>query len=74
MKVQKNSHGDRFAEFTDSYGKPCALQESNELLLWFGADFGGHFCGRMHLSRAQVQDLLPLLQHFAETGNLPEES
>lgn len=26
---------------------------------------------RMHLSRAQVVELLPTLQHFAETGELP---
>jgi len=28
---------------------------------------------RMHLTQAQVRELLPLLQHFAETGELPEE-
>jgi hypothetical protein len=28
--------------------------------------------GRMHLNRQMVRDLLPLLQHFAETGELPE--
>ena len=27
---------------------------------------------RMHLSQRQVKELLPLLQHFAETGSLPE--
>lgn len=27
---------------------------------------------RMHLSQSMVRDLLPLLQHFAETGRLPE--
>lgn len=27
---------------------------------------------RMHLAREQVQELLPILQHFAETGELPE--
>lgn len=29
---------------------------------------------RMHLTRDQVAALLPLLQHFAETGELPKES
>ena len=29
--------------------------------------------GRMHLSQQQVYDLLPILQHFAETGKLPGE-
>lgn len=27
---------------------------------------------RMHLTQEQVQKLLPILQHFAETGNLPQ--
>ncbi|HBO4749107.1 TPA: hypothetical protein L4V19_002220 [Pseudomonas aeruginosa] len=27
---------------------------------------------RMHLTQEQVVELLPLLQHFAETGELPE--
>lgn len=27
---------------------------------------------RMHLTRKMVKDLLPILQHFAETGELPE--
>jgi len=26
---------------------------------------------RMHLSRDQVRELLPILQHFADTGELP---
>lgn len=29
---------------------------------------------RMHLTQAHVKALLPLLQHFAETGELPEET
>lgn len=28
---------------------------------------------RMHLSRDQVAELLPILQHFVETGELPED-
>jgi len=27
---------------------------------------------RMHLTREQVAELLPVLQHFADTGELPE--
>lgn len=29
---------------------------------------------RMHLTQEQVRALLPLLQHFAETGELPAET
>ena len=28
--------------------------------------------GRMHLSKEQVQDLLPILQHFVNTSDVPE--
>ena len=28
---------------------------------------------RMHLSQDQVKELLPILQHFVDTGELPEE-
>lgn len=28
--------------------------------------------GRMHLTRKQVKQLLPLLQHFVKTGELPQ--
>lgn len=28
---------------------------------------------RMHLSRDQVRDLLPALQHFVDTGELPTQ-
>lgn len=29
---------------------------------------------RMHLSQSQVKELLPILQHFADTGELPSYS
>lgn len=29
---------------------------------------------RMHLSREQVKELLPILKHFVKTGELPEAS
>lgn len=77
-------------KFKDSYGCECSLQESSAATLghiWLGMDkdnkgnpvgeeFEGRRVGaRMHLSRAQVADLLPYLQHFAATGKLglPEE-
>jgi hypothetical protein len=33
---------------------------------------GAATCGRMHLTREMVKNLLPLLHHFVETGELPE--
>lgn len=57
------------------YGDP-AREEGP--MIWLGVDQLGPMegnrkvaDGRMHLSRQRVKDLLPLLQHFAETGSLP---
>lgn len=33
---------------------------------------GALIASRMHLSQEQVKALLPILQHFAESGELPE--
>lgn len=33
---------------------------------------GAMISSRMHLSREHVKELLPILQHFADTGELPE--
>jgi len=35
--------------------------------------FGALTAARMHLTQDQVRELLPLLQHFAEHGELPRE-
>lgn len=32
-----------------------------------------HMTTRMHLSREQVAALLPILEHFVETGDLPDD-
>jgi len=32
-----------------------------------------HMTTRMHLTQEQVKELLPFLQHFAETGELPRQ-
>jgi hypothetical protein len=41
---------------------------------WTPVEFpeGTSFQTRMHLTRAQVKKLLPLLQDFVETGELPQ--
>jgi hypothetical protein len=72
-------------EFRDDYGDYCSLQESSAVdpHIWLGMDkdssgepvgktVDGHKLGaRMHLSQEQVAALIPLLQHFVETGELP---
>ena len=75
------------AEFTDRYAQKCSLQKSSlatEDAIWLGVDntgpqikgpsekFNEELHARMHLTQEQVRDqLLPALQHFAETGDLP---
>ncbi len=76
------------AEFLDMYGQKCSIQKSSiatEDVIWLGVDnTGPHLKGpsweygedvnaRMHLTQEQVRDqLLPALQHFVETGELPK--
>lgn len=66
-------------EFIDRYGEECSLQESSlatESAIWLGQNRGTHHMGkcmaRMHLTVPLVEQLIPKLQHFVETGRLPE--
>ncbi len=64
-----NDRGFLRGEFQDEYGMACSVQKSSvatEDCIWLGRDYY-----RMHLTQAMVADLLPLLQHFVETGDLP---
>lgn len=67
-KLRKTERGFGILEFTDVYDAECSLQESSSVTprIWFGAD--GE---RMHLGVEDVKALLPLLQHFVDTGRLP---
>lgn len=76
-----NDRGFLKGEFTDRYGEKCSIQKSSlatEDCIWLGqdkptVDQNGTFCGcRMHLTQQMAMDLIPLLQHFVETGELPE--
>lgn len=65
------SRGFKIARFADQYGQICSLQKSSIMepeCIWLGADGVGD---RMHLSQEHVRALLPALQHFADTGELP---
>lgn len=75
-----NDRGFLKGSFKDRYGEECSIQKSSlatEDCIWLGCrhetvDKQGRPCGaRMHLTQAMVADLLPLLQHFVETGELP---
>ena len=59
----------------------CSIQKSSlatEDCIWLGCDHEtvdpkGTLCGaRMHLTQSMAADLIPLLQHFVDTGELPQ--
>jgi hypothetical protein len=67
MKIVRGNRGFAWANFRDTYGEPCSLQESSLISphIWLGRDQM-----RMHLSQEQVKELLPMLQAFVETGKI----
>lgn len=81
MDLTTTNRGFDVAVFTDFYGSECSIQKSSlatKDCIWLGVD--KHFnpenegsC-RMHLTRETVRELLPMLQRFAETGELEETS
>lgn len=69
MEIKKTARGFAYVEFTDHYGEKCNIQKSSiatEHCIWMG--IADKDC--MHLSMHQVRAILPLLQHFAETGEI----
>lgn len=76
MQVKITDRGFARADFEDCYGSQCSVQESSlgtEAAIWLGVDkdWNGDEHFRMHLTQQMVASLLPLLQHFAEYGELP---
>lgn len=80
MDVKRTSRGFSLIEFTDRNGEKCSLQKSSiatEDCIWLGSDedpkkhLGQWLGSRMHLSQAQVKELLVPLKFFAKTGRLP---
>jgi hypothetical protein len=60
----------RFArfDFIDRYGEECAIQDSSlasEAAIWLGVNDN-----RMHLTREQVAELVPILQRFLDTDSI----
>ena len=86
MEMQVTDRGFQYITFTDRYGSKCILQKSSlatESAIWFGPrklvlkkrvevplEEGVIGNERMHLTQEQVKTLLPMLQRFAETGEL----
>lgn len=67
-------------DFEDRYGQQCSIQESSlatDEAIWLGVDVtlkGEEIAGRMHLTRQQIKDLLPLLRYFARNGSLGHDN
>jgi len=74
LKKETTSRGFGLWEFKDKYGQECSLQDSSlasEPAIWLGVDVdlkGVDVNDRMHLTQEQVKALLPILDHFATTG------
>jgi hypothetical protein len=71
MKTYVLERGFRKADFKDRYNADCSIQESSlasEAAIWLGVHEN-----RMHLTVDMVAALIPMLQHFVETGELPAE-
>jgi hypothetical protein len=74
MKRSTTERGFARYDFNDTYSQKCSLQKSSscEDRIWLGVDtdMNGNDCTRMHLSRQQVKDLLPLLKAFVKIGSI----
>lgn len=80
VQYQNTERGFARVDFDDRYGERCSLQKSSlatEDAIWLGQNeptlhkpTGSYSC-RMHLTQEDVRWLLPMLTHFAETGELP---
>ena len=86
LRFSRTGRGFRLWEFRDFYGVASSLQQSSLAYpgaIWLGADYQPANLNypednlsknyRMHLSQDQVRELLPILIHFAETGDVLTE-
>lgn len=76
MDMGKTQRGFAYGTFQDRYGSKCRIQKSSigtEDAIWLGVEtaFNGKDSESMHLTRPMVARLLPMLQHFVVTGELP---
>lgn len=79
INFSKTERGFAEIKFQDRYDQECSLKKSSlasEDAVWLGVttDLRGQPGRHMHLTTDQVSALLPILQHFAWTGELPDGS
>lgn len=68
MKRSKTERGFDIIKFYDIYERECVIQKSSSATqncIWIGRR---HFA--MHLNKAKVAEIIPILQKFVETGEL----
>ena len=77
IEQQTTERGFIRLDFEDRYKQQCSLQKSSlagEDAIWLGVDVnidGKNVGERMHLTQEMVSALIPYLQHFVDTGELP---
>lgn len=72
FKFIHSTLGVRVVGFQDYSKARCFVRESKlkeSSCVWLGTDEG-----KMILSQEQVRSLLPILQHFVDTGGLPDKA
>lgn len=81
IKFDYTSRGFAIIEFKDEYNISCNIQKSSlasKDCIWIGCDVNDqqvkeNYNIRMHLTQEQVKQLISILQHFADTGELPDK-
>jgi hypothetical protein len=83
LECDSTDRGFSYGKFDDLYGQKCSIQASSlatQGAIWFGVDNTGprleglsgkrneEVGARMHLSRRMVEQMLPMLHRFVETG------
>ncbi len=71
-RIRTAARGRVKVNFKDTKGRMCIVHESNATIepsLWLGVS-----TNRMHLNQQMAAELLPLLQHFVDTGKLQQNA
>lgn len=87
IKTTPTQRGFARGEFKGLYEKKCSIQKSSlatKDAIWLGCDEGVHYdvaglvlkepircLARMHLDQDLAKELIVMLQHFVDTGDLP---
>jgi hypothetical protein len=73
LKKTKTSWGFDLIEFSDHNCVQCSLEKSSlasDDAVWLGVDSASPMATRMHLTKEQVKQLIPVLQAFVDTGDI----